>query len=159
MVHHQEMRQRDLVEGMVHRQHVAEMRRILSRLTTPEIARILEALEPDDARTLWAEVEPSREEDILWELADATRRQLVGERELRFAHGRINAYQLVDGRMQVVAIHNHSELAKVAPLWIDVLNGSRQERVAIGRHFGLELPDPGELTDLAASSRFYLEED
>jgi magnesium transporter len=41
---------------------------------------------------------------------------------------------------------------------VDVLGASKAERGWVARHFGLELPDPEDLTDLEVSARFYVEE-
>jgi magnesium transporter len=38
-----------------------------------------------------------------------------------------------------------------------LLSPSKAQRLLIGQHYGLDLPDPDELTDLEASARFYVE--
>ena len=70
----------------------------------------------------------------------------------------MNAFELVDGRLRQVAIDRRKDLERVRPIWIDLLNATKAERAYVGAHFGLELPDPGEITDLEVSSRFHVEE-
>ena len=43
-------------------------------------------------------------------------------------------------------------------IWIDLLNATKAERTYVGAHFGLPLPDPGDVTDLEVSSRYHIEE-
>ncbi|MBI5164887.1 MAG: magnesium transporter CorA [Magnetospirillum sp.] len=158
MVRNQAMPRRELVETVVHQQHLAELQVLLARLPVAEIGRILDSLPVDDARLLWALVDEERIDDILWELGDARRTELVGERQPRCRQGQITAYELINGRMRVLTIATPKDLEGVRPVWIDLLDASRPERSWFGRHFGLELPDPDELTDLEVSARFYVEE-
>ena len=158
MLHNQPMRRHDLVETVVHKQHLAELQAILGRLPAAEIGKTIETLPIEDARLLWAQVDPEREEDILWEISDARRAQLVGLREPQVKEGQINAYELSDDRVRIVEITCRKDLESIRPIWIDLLRASKSERGGIGRYYGLELPDPNDLTDLEASARFYVEE-
>jgi len=158
MLHNQPMARHDLVEGLVHKQHSAELQKLLARLSATEISDVLAALSLEDAKLLWKLVDVEKEEDILWEISDTLREQLVGSREPHSGKGQINAFELVNGRLHQVAISCRKDLQDVHPIWIDLLETSKAERNSIGKHFGLELPDPNELTDLEASARFYVEE-
>ncbi|MBX9634981.1 MAG: magnesium transporter CorA [Magnetospirillum sp.] len=158
MVRNQTMRRQDLVETVVHKQHSAELQALLSRQSAQEIGKILEALSIEDARLLWKLVAEDREDDILWEISDSLREELAGSRQPHSSKGHINAYELSNGRMRIVGIHCRQDLENTKPIWIDLLGASKAERGWIGRHYGLELPDPDELTDLEVSARFYVEE-
>ncbi|GAA5184204.1 hypothetical protein GCM10025771_37700 [Niveibacterium umoris] len=158
MVHSQNMQRHDLVETLVHRQHQAELENLLAKLSSSEIGAILEALPADDALMLWKQIPSERENELLWEVSDVVREQLAGSQEPGFAESQLNAFELVDGRLRQVAITRRSELEGVRPIWIDLLNSTRAERTYVGQHFGLELPDPGEATDLEVSSRFHINE-
>ncbi|MDD4881888.1 MAG: magnesium and cobalt transport protein CorA, partial [Gallionellaceae bacterium] len=50
------------------------------------------------------------------------------------------------------------DLENIKPIWIDLLKAAKAERIYVGSHYGLELPDPGDATDLEVSSRFHVEE-
>ncbi|MFO1370967.1 MAG: magnesium and cobalt transport protein CorA [Candidatus Competibacteraceae bacterium] len=158
MLRNQAMRHHDLVENVVHKQHLAELQAILLRLSAAEIGKILETLSINDAQLLWEQVHKEREEDILWEISDSLREQLVGSREPQFDKGQINAYELINGQVRIVDITCRNDLEAIKPIWVDLLHASKSERRGISRYYGLELPDPDELTDLEVSARFYVEE-
>jgi magnesium transporter len=158
MVHGQTMPRHDMVETLVQRQHLAEMQNLVSQLSSGEIGSILEALPLEDAQSLWKQVPQDRENDVLWEVADARREQLVGAREPAFGDTQINAFELIEGRLQQIIIDSRKNLEGIRPIWIDLLNATKAERNYVGAHFGLELPNPGDITDLEVSSRFHIEE-
>ncbi len=66
-----------LVEQLVHRQHLTELRAILDRLHAADIAYILEALPQDDRRVVWDCVKADRDGEILIEVSDAVRETLI----------------------------------------------------------------------------------
>lgn len=158
MVHGQNMPRHDMVETLVQRQHLAELQNLVSQLSPVEIGSILEALPLEDAQSLWKQVPPERENDVLWEVADARREQLVGAREPAFDDTQIIAFELIDGRLQQIMIDSRKNLEGIRPIWIDLLNATKAERNYVGAHFGLVLPNPGDITDLEVSSRFHIEE-
>jgi magnesium transporter len=158
MLHNQAMPRHDLVEGLVHKQHLVELHKYLAPLSATEISDILAALALEDAKVLWKQVAEDKVEDILWEISDELREHLVGSREPHSGNGQINAFELVNGRLRQVTISCRKDLLDLKPIWVDLLETSKAERNSIGKHFGLELPDPDELTDLEASARFYVEE-
>jgi magnesium transporter len=96
--------------------------------------------------------------NVLWEVSDACRVRLVGSREPSFEESQVNAFELKEGRLHQVNIASRSDLDVVKPIWIDLINATRAERAYVGTHFGLALPDPGEVTDLEVSSRFHIED-
>ena len=158
IVHNQNMPRQDIVETLVQRQHLAELQNLLVRLPTAEIGSILESLPAPDAQLLWAQVPSSRQNDVLWEIADERRELLVGNREPAFNESQMNAFVLVDGRLQQIPIEGRKNLQGVQPIWIDLLGASKAERNYVGSHFGLSLPDPDDVTDLEVSSRYHIED-
>ena len=66
-----------LVEQLVHRQHLNELRTILDRLHAADIAYILEALPLDDRLVVWDCVKADRDGEILIEVSDAVRETLI----------------------------------------------------------------------------------
>lgn len=159
MLQNQSMARRDLVETLVHKQHLAELKQFLDGLSAVEIGDILSALSLEYAALLWNQVPEERQDDILWEIEDAVREALVGPREPRDGKGQMNAFELVKGRLHRVPITCRQDLETIQPIWIDLLGTSKGERRNIGHFYGLELPAPGEAAeDLEVSARFYVEE-
>jgi magnesium transporter len=158
MVRGQSNRRQDLVETIVHNQHATELKRLVGQLSTVEIGIILTSLPLDDARIVWRLVGKEREDDVLWELREDLREALAGPRDPECNRGRITAYELRGGRIQVVAIRSAKDFEGIQPIWIDLLAPSKPERGWIGARFGIDLPDPDELTDLEASARFYVDD-
>jgi magnesium transporter len=99
-----------------------------------------------------------RENDVLWELSNERRSALAGDRQPDFEDSKVHIYALVDGRLKSLPISKRQDLEGAKPIWVDLINSSKAERLFIGAHFGLELPDPIEATDLEVSARFHIEE-
>ena len=67
------MPRHDLVENLVHKQHLAELSRHLDKLHSADIAYLLEALPLDERLFVWDLVKAERDGDILLEVSDAVR--------------------------------------------------------------------------------------
>ncbi|MDD4914909.1 MAG: magnesium/cobalt transporter CorA [Methylococcales bacterium] len=159
MLQNQPVHRRKLVTSLVQKQHMVELNTLLKRLTAIEIGQILSSLETDDASLVWEQIARERQDDVLWEISDTLREQLVGDREPHCGVGQMSAFELIDGRLSKVSITCRHDLDTIRPIWIDLLNPTKAQRLLIGQHYGLELPDPAEMTDLEASARFYVEQD
>jgi magnesium transporter len=151
------MQRQKLVMTLVQKQHLAELQALIKRLSAFEIGQILSSLSLEDTQFVWEQVAAERQDDVLWEISDTLREYLVGDREPHCGEGQLSAFQLVDGRLSKVAITCRHDLELMQPIWIDLLSPSKAQRLLIGQHYGLDLPDPDELTDLEASARFYVE--
>ncbi|MDD2881671.1 MAG: CorA family divalent cation transporter [Rhodoferax sp.] len=158
MVHSQNLPRQAIVETLVQRQHLAELHKLLAQLPAGEIGSLLEVMPVEDAKLLWAQIPAGRQNDVLWEISDARRELLAGDREPAFDDSQMNAFVLVEGRLRQIPIEGRKNLEGVKPLWIDLLGASQAERSYVGAHFGLTLPDPDAVTDLEASSRYLIEE-
>ncbi len=158
IIHVQSMPRHDMVESLVQKQHVAELLNLIERLSSEEIGGILDALPVEDARLFWKQIPDGRQNEVLWEVSDACRELLVGGREPAFEDTQMNAFELVEGRLQQIPIESRKDLEGISPIWIDLINATKAERAYVGAHFGLELPDPGDVTDLEVSTRFHIEE-
>jgi len=77
VVHSRDSRKHDLVESLVHRQHLAELQTKVGRLHAADIAHILEVLPSDDRSLIWKLMADTRGGDILLEVSDAVRGQLI----------------------------------------------------------------------------------
>lgn len=158
MVHSQSQPRKEVVETLVHRQHLVALEDLMAKLSAGEVGNILEALPSDDALLVWTIIPEDRENDILWEVSDALREKLAGSREPNFRESQISAFTLVNGKLHQVEIAVRKNLEGLKPIWIDLLNASAAQRAYVGDHFGLSLPDPGDAIDLEVSTRFHVEE-
>ncbi len=89
----------DLVEKLVHKQHLAELRAKLDRLHAADIAYILEALPLEERLAVWDLVKADRDGEILVEVSDAVRESLIeamDSRELVAAAETLEADELAD---------------------------------------------------------------
>jgi magnesium transporter len=77
MVHTHDSRHHDLVESLVHRQHLTSLQSKLQRLHTADVADILESLPLEDRLQVWNQVKEKRGGEMLLEVTDAVRQQLV----------------------------------------------------------------------------------
>lgn len=158
LVHRQDMPRHDLVDGLLHRQHLAELRDKLAAMKPALIARILEALPQDECLQIWELVGPERGSEILGELSEAVSKTLAAS----LTHPRksimLNAFELHNGRLRQIPVERRADLEVTKPIWIDLIAPSREERTWIEEIFGLELPDMGDLTDLEESARFYIQD-
>ncbi|HSO05885.1 MAG TPA: magnesium transporter [Pelomicrobium sp.] len=99
LVHRTEGPRHDLVEKLVHRQHLTELQRKLDDLHPADVARILELLPLDERLQLWELVRAERDGEILLEVSDAVRESLIAamdEAELRAAAQTLDTDELAD---------------------------------------------------------------
>lgn len=158
MARRQESPRHDLVENLVHRQHIAELRSLFARLPTVTIALILSALPEEDRLLAWKEVAEERIDSILELLSEEIREDLVGDGHHTSNKVMVNAFELHNGRLRQITVDRPPQLANIKPIWVDLVAPTPRVRDWVGQHFGLELPDPEDLTDLEASARFYIED-
>jgi magnesium transporter len=158
LVNRQEMPKHGLVENIIHKQNLAELNKLLARLDAVDVARILEALSPDDRLLTWQQVGEDRLDAILLLLLDDIREELLAADQHRSEKVSLNAFELHNGRLRQVPVANKGDFNNIAPIWVDLVAPSAEIRFWVGQHFGLELPDPDSLTDLEASARFYVED-
>ncbi|GAB2181077.1 hypothetical protein DLREEDagrD3_13000 [Denitratisoma sp. agr-D3] len=158
LVQKQEMPRRELVETLVHSQHLAKLGQVLEGLDNTMVANLLMALDPEERVTVWSQIKEERGDDILEKLDDDIREALVGAQPQHSHRIMINAFELHNGRLRQIPVDSREDLANVRPIWVDLVAPTEKVRAWVGAHFGLELPDPDELTDLEASARFYVED-
>ena len=79
VAHAQHGPHQDLVDNLLHRQHLAELQRQLDGLHPADIAYILEALPLEDRLTVWQLVKADRDGEILLEVSDAVRESLIAD--------------------------------------------------------------------------------
>ena len=158
LAHSQGTPNQGLVETVTHRQNLAELRVLLERLSPAEIATILSRLALEDAGLIWPLVEAERGDDILWELESAIGEQIAPGRIPKFHQGQVTLCAPYGDRLRVLEIHDRAGMEAVTPIWIDMLGLTSSERGWIARRYGVDLPQPDDLTDLEVSTRFYVED-
>lgn len=77
LVHSQMTPQHELVESIVHRQHLAELEKKLRGLHIADLAYILEVLPPSDRSRIWEIIRYERGGDILLEVSNTIRENLI----------------------------------------------------------------------------------
>ena len=157
MVKNHPAQHQNLVEAVTERQHLVALENFLAKLTATDIAAVLEALTPDEAAMVWPRVPPARATDVLWDINDDLRQTLEMVAVARPAENRIHVYEILEGRIAQTAIKARKDLEGKKPIWIDLLNVSPAQRKYVGDFYKLDLPDPGDETDLEVSSRFRVE--
>jgi magnesium transporter len=79
LVRQQEAPRKQLVEDLVHRQHLAQIGNALGKLHAADIAHLLERLRPDDRRLIWSQVSDEHGGDVLWDVNDSVAETLIGQ--------------------------------------------------------------------------------
>ncbi len=156
LVHRQDIPRRDLIETLVHKQNLTALDKYLQGLSAEYIARVLEALPPEDSVTVWELVGPTRGDEILDELSEVVRTALTSTASSPAKPILLNAFELHNGRLRQVAVNKREDLAGTTPIWVDLIAPSRTERQWVKEIFDLVLPDTDDITDLEESARFYI---
>ncbi|MFZ2168121.1 MAG: CorA family divalent cation transporter [Methylococcaceae bacterium] len=157
LVHKQDMPHHDLVETLVYKENMAQLRQILQHLPAEEIALILEELPPEDQLLIWEQLDDDRKQSILRN-APFSVLEILGKQEYKAEKSRVKAFDLQEGRLHEISINTPHDLIEVKPIWIDLVAPTFEDRIWFGEIFGIEFPDPDKLSDLESSARFYVEE-
>ncbi|ADE10720.1 magnesium transporter [Sideroxydans lithotrophicus] len=102
VTHRQELprdERHELLDKMLHKRHLAELREKLEELHPADIAFILEALPIDQRLMVWDQVKADRDGDILIEVSDAVRESLIAtmsREELREATEKLDTDEIAD---------------------------------------------------------------
>jgi magnesium transporter len=147
-----------LVEDLVHKQNLTELRRLLEQLSPEPIARILESLPADDLQIIWKLVADEQKEEILLEISDDVRVELVTQVKAITPNMMSRVFDLHEGRLRQIVIESKKDLAKAKPVWIDLVMPEAEHLTWAREIFDVKLPNPRDLTDLESSARFYVEE-
>ena len=102
VVHQQEIpraERHELIDTLLHKRHLAELREKLGSLHSADIAYILEALPIDQRLLVWDLVKAERDGEILIEVSDAVRESLIAtmsREELREAAEQLDTDEIAD---------------------------------------------------------------
>ncbi len=158
LLQRQDMPRHDLVESTLQKQHLSELRSLLAQQDNTTVAGILNSLPPDDLALVWGQIDSRRIDDLLSEVSDTTRELLAIHNNSLSPDCQVNAFELSQGRLHQISVDSLDDLDGIRPIWIDMIETTKSDRKKLGRFFGLELPDPDDLTDIETSARFYVEE-
>ncbi len=158
LLHRQDMPRHDLVETLVHKQNKAELQRLLDQFDHRLIAHILEVLSAGDRKIVWQLVRDDRKEDIHRFVSEAIRHDLVIDSRHKNRTIMIRVFDLYEGRLRQVPVESKEDLVSIRPIWVDLVMPDDEQLAWAKDIFGVDLPDPKELTDLETSARFYLED-
>jgi magnesium transporter len=148
----------DVVESLVSRQHIVELRHMFARLPTVTVALVLSALPEEDRLVAWKEIAEERIDSILELLSEEICEDLVGDGHRTSTKVMVNAFELHNGRLRQITVDRPAQLTNIKPIWVDLVAPTPRVREWVGKYFNLEVPDPEDLTDLEASARFYIED-
>jgi magnesium transporter len=157
LVHKQDMPHQDLVESLVYKENMAQLRQVLEHLPAKEIALILEELLPEDQLLIWEQLTDDYKQTILLS-APFSVLQILGKKAYNAEKSRVKAFNLLDGHLHEISINTSQDLIEAKPVWIDLVAPTFEDRLWFGNIFGIEIPDPDKMTDLESSARFYVEE-
>lgn len=147
-----------LVESLVHKQNLVELQRLLEQLDAEAVARILETFADNDRQIIWSLIRDERKESIRLAMSAQAHSELLTDAKHRNRNMIIRVFDLHEGRLRQIPIETKDDLARVKPIWIDLVMPEDEHLAWAKDIFGVELPDPNDLTDLETSARFYVAE-
>jgi magnesium transporter len=147
-----------LVESLVHKQNLVELQRLLEQLDVVAVARILDASLPEDQQVIWSLIKEGRKESIRSVMSSQTHTEMFAVAKQRNRNTTIRVFDLNEGRLRQIPVETKEDLASIKPIWIDLVIPEDEQLEWANELFGLELPNPRELTDLETSARFYVED-
>jgi magnesium transporter len=158
LVHRQDMHRHEIVEGMVHQNNLSELQRLLDKLEPQVIAGVLDSLTVEEIKVIWPLISEDHKEEILLVVSDSVRVGLVSEAKPQSQSMVIRVFDLHEGRLRQIPIYSREDLAQAKPIWVDLVMPEDEELAWAKEIFGVNLPNPKELTDLETSARYYEEE-
>ena len=158
LVHRQDMPRHDLVEGLVQKQNEVDLQKFIGKLSNKEVANALEALSENERNAVWDLVLDERRDEVLLDVSDDVRVELVTESEPPIQSTVLRVFDLHEGRLRQIPIYTKKDLAKANPIWVDLVTPEDEQLEWAREIFGVDIPNPKDLTDLETSARFYLED-
>ncbi|MDP3007851.1 MAG: CorA family divalent cation transporter [Methylococcales bacterium] len=147
-----------IVESLVRKQNLVDIQRLFEQLDTEAVASILEASSADDRFILWSLIRAERRESIRLVMSAQPNTDAQTDIKQRNRNMRIRVFDLHEGRLRQIPIDSKDDLARVKPIWIDLVMPEDEHLAWAEDIFGVELPNPRDLTDLESSARFYVED-
>jgi magnesium transporter len=158
LVHRQDMPRQELVESIIHKQNEVDLQRFIGKLSNKEVADALEALSENERNMVWELVVDHRRDEVLLDVSDDVRVELVTESKPPVQSTVLRVFDLHEGRLRQIPIYSREDLAKAKPIWVDLVTPEDEQLEWAREVFGVQIPNPKDLTDLETSARFYLED-
>ncbi|MDD1609988.1 MAG: magnesium transporter CorA, partial [Methylococcaceae bacterium] len=99
-----------------------------------------------------------RKEKILLVMSSLMRTEILSEVKHRNRNMTIRVFDLHEGRLRQIPIETKEDLATAQPIWVDLVMPEEESVAWASEIFGVDLPNPHDLTDLETSARFYVED-
>ncbi|MDD5753931.1 MAG: CorA family divalent cation transporter [Methylococcales bacterium] len=147
-----------LVEELVRKQNLVELQRLLEQLDANAMAQMLEIFSPEDREIIWSLIAEERKEAILLAMSYEIRVELAADFRPRNRNMVIRIFDLHEGLLRQIPIETKADLTHAKPIWIDLVMPEDEHLNWVKDIFGVDLPNPNELTDLETSARFYIED-
>src|SRR5262245_27697882 len=109
LVHRKDMPRHELVEYLVHKQPMNELKTRLAVSTLPRMGRILEVLPQDDGLLVWELICTDHGEEVLAEMSDAVRETLLGTQIYQRRPLMLNAFELHNGRLRQIPVETRED--------------------------------------------------
>jgi len=158
LVHEQGAGDEEGVDSELEQQYRRELRQKLRLMPAREVAYIIESLDAAERLVVWEEVKEGADA-ILALLPDDVLEELIDDSHYRNEKMAITAFELCDGRLRQIPVNGPEDLANIKPIWVDLIAPTKKVRGWMGQMFDIDVPDPGNLTDLEASARFYVDDE
>ena len=143
---------------MVQKQNLVDLQKFLEKLSNKEIANALEVLSENERNLVWDLVADHRKDEVLVDVSDDVRVDLVSESKPPLQSTVLRVFDLHEGRLRQIPIYSREDLAKAKPIWVDLVTPEDEELKWAREVFGVQIPNPKDLTDLETSARFYVED-
>ena len=99
-----------------------------------------------------------RRDEVLLDVSDDMRVELVTESKPPVQSTVLRVFDLHEGRLRQIPIYSKKDLAKANPIWVDLVTPEDEQLEWAREIFGVDVPNPKDLTDLETSARFYVED-
>jgi len=134
LVHKQDLPHQDLVESLVYKENMAQLRQVPEHLPAEEIALILEELPPEDQLLIWEQLDDDRKQSILRDTPFSVL-QILGKQAYRSEKSRVKAFDLQEGHLHEISITIPQDLIEAKPIWIDLVAPTFEDRLWFGEIF------------------------
>lgn len=158
LIKRQEMPRHDLVEALVQKQNLTGINKFIEKLNSKDIASLLESLPQAERQEIWAQVADQRKDEVLMDISDSIRVELVSNMEHKTQTISIKAFDLFEGRLRQIPISSRADLERSKPIWVDLITPEEEQLEWTRDIFGVNIPNPKSLTDLETSARFYFDD-
>jgi magnesium transporter len=158
LVRKQDTPRQEIVESLIHKQNINQIAHFCGDLSNQDLARILEALSENERIVVWEVIDDARRDEILLDVNDDIRVDLISDAKPPVERTVLRVFDLHEGKLRQIPIYSRRDLERSEPIWVDLVTPEDEELKWAREIFGVDIPNPKDLTDLETSARFYIEE-